>query len=188
MVPASAELMQRVADGLANGRIVAPPATVYTSVPAVADVPMVTTVADCEKICQLVADTGLKYMMAETVVYSREFLFIRDMYRKGEFGKIQYLQASHPQDMDGWPDYWERMIPMHYATHVVSPVLGLMDKLAEYVSCFGSGAVHTQRRRTGSRMARLASGMSAVITMSLAPARCAIQSSASLRVLPTSIG
>ncbi len=91
-------------------------------------VPMATTVADCEKICQLVADTGLKYMMAETVVYSREFLFIREMYEKGEFGKIQYLQASHPQDMDGWPAYWERMIPMHYATHVVSPVLGLDEQ------------------------------------------------------------
>jgi predicted dehydrogenase len=109
-------------------------------------VPMATTVADCEKICQLVADTGLKYMMAETVVYSREFLFIKEMYEKGEFGKIQYLQASHPQDMDGWPDYWERMIPMHYATHVVSPVLGLMNGLAEYVSCFGSGAVREDIR------------------------------------------
>src|SRR3990172_6717589 len=94
-------------------------------------VPMATTIADCEQICQLVADTGLKYMMAETVVYSREFLFIRDMFQRGEFGRIQYLQASHPQDMDGWPDYWERMIPMHYATHVVSPVLGLMDSRAE---------------------------------------------------------
>ncbi|HVT29271.1 MAG TPA: Gfo/Idh/MocA family oxidoreductase, partial [Lacipirellulaceae bacterium] len=81
-------------------------------------VPMATTVADCEKICQLVTDTGLKYMMAETVVYSREFLYIREKYERGEFGKIQYLQASHPQDMDGWPEYWQRMIPMHYATHV----------------------------------------------------------------------
>ena len=71
--------------------------------------------------------TGLKYMMAETVVYSREFLFIKEMYEKGELGKIQHLAASHPQDMDGWPDYWERMIPMHYATHVVSPCLGLVD-------------------------------------------------------------
>jgi predicted dehydrogenase len=109
-------------------------------------VPMATTIADCEKICQLVADTGLKYMMAETVVYSREFLFIREMFRNGEFGRIQYLQASHPQDMDGWPDYWERMIPMHYATHVVSPVLGLMDSRAEYVSCFGSGRVRDDIR------------------------------------------
>ena len=104
-------------------------------------VPMATTVEDCEKICALGAETGLKYMMAETVVYSREFLFIKQMYDQGELGKIQYMQASHPQDMDGWPDYWERMIPMHYATHVVSPVLGLVDGRAEYVSCLGSGTV-----------------------------------------------
>jgi predicted dehydrogenase len=117
-------------------------------------VPMATTVADCEKICQLVADTGLKYMMAETVVYSREFLFIKQMHEKGEFGKIQYLQASHPQDMDGWPAYWERMIPMHYATHVVSPVLGLMNKPAEYVSCFGSGTVRDDiREKSGNSFA-----------------------------------
>jgi predicted dehydrogenase len=117
-------------------------------------VPMATNVADCEKICQLVADTGRKYMMAETVVYSREFLFIRDLYRRGEFGRIQYMQASHPQDMDGWPDYWERMIPMHYATHVVSPVLGLMDSRAEYVSCFGSGRVRDDiREKSGNSFA-----------------------------------
>lgn len=117
-------------------------------------VPMATTIADCEKICQLVADTGLKYMMAETVVYSREFLFIQQMYERGDFGTIQYLQASHPQDMDGWPDYWERMIPMHYATHVVSPVLGLMNSLAEYVSCFGSGRVRDEiREKSGNSFA-----------------------------------
>ncbi len=117
-------------------------------------VPMATTVADCEKICRLVQDTGLKYMMAETVVYSREFLFIKEMYEKGEFGKIQYLQASHPQDMDGWPAYWEKMIPMHYATHVVSPVLGLMNGLAEYVSCFGSGTVRDDiREKSGNSFA-----------------------------------
>ncbi|MEZ6052662.1 MAG: Gfo/Idh/MocA family oxidoreductase [Planctomycetaceae bacterium] len=104
-------------------------------------VPMATTIEDCDKICQAVADTGLKYMMAETVVYSREFLFIKEMYEKGELGKIQFMKASHPQDMDGWPSYWEEMIPMHYATHVVSPVLGLVDGRAEYVSCFGSGTV-----------------------------------------------
>jgi len=104
-------------------------------------VPMSTSIDECEKICQLVQDTKLKYMMAETVVYSREFLFIKDMYTKGELGKIQYMAASHPQDMDGWPEYWERMIPMHYATHVVSPVLGLVNGVAEYVSCFGSGTI-----------------------------------------------
>ena len=105
-------------------------------------VPMATTIEECEQIVALVRSTGLKYMMAETVVYSREFLFIKDLYERGELGKIQYMAASHPQDMEGWPEYWERMIPMHYATHVVSPVLGLVNGLAEYVSCFGSGTIN----------------------------------------------
>ena len=105
-------------------------------------VPMATTIEECEQIVNLVRETGLKYMMAETVVYSREFLFIKQLYDSGELGKIQYMEASHPQDMEGWPEYWERMIPMHYATHVVSPVLGLVDGRAEYVSCFGSGTIN----------------------------------------------
>jgi predicted dehydrogenase len=104
-------------------------------------VPMATTIDECDLICQAVADTGKKYMMAETVVYSREFLFLKELYSRGDLGNIQYMAASHPQDMEGWPEYWERMIPMHYATHVVSPVLGLVNKRAEYVSCFGSGAI-----------------------------------------------
>jgi predicted dehydrogenase len=109
-------------------------------------VPMATTIDECQQIVALVRQTGLKYMMAETVVYSREFLFIKEMYQKGELGKIQHLAASHPQDMDGWPDYWQRMIPMHYATHVVSPCLGLLNGRAEYVSCFGSGTVRDDIR------------------------------------------
>src|SRR3972149_561217 len=81
-------------------------------------------------------------MMAETVVYSRERLFVKELYQKGELGKVQHMAASHPQDMDGWPEYWERMIPMHYATHVVGPCLGLVNGRAEYVSCFGSGSIN----------------------------------------------
>jgi len=117
-------------------------------------VPMATTIEDCDKVCQAVADTGLKYMMAETVVYSREFLFIKELFERGDLGKIQFMKASHPQDMDGWPSYWEEMIPMHYATHVVSPVLGLVDGRAEYVSCFGSGTVRDDiARKSGNRFA-----------------------------------
>jgi len=117
-------------------------------------VPMATTVEECRQICDLVKQTGLRYMMAETVVYSREFLFIKEMLKKGELGKVQYMAASHPQDMDGWPSYWERMIPMHYATHVVSPCLGLVDGQAEYVSCFGSGTVREDiQKKSGSKFA-----------------------------------
>ena len=107
-------------------------------------VPMATTVAECRQIVDLVKKTGLRYMMAETVVYAREFLFVKELYEKGELGKIQHLQASHQQDMDGWPDYWPGLPPMHYATHCVGPCLGLMRSEAEYVSCFGSGTIRSE--------------------------------------------
>ena len=67
-------------------------------------VPMATTIDECRQIVEKVEETGLKYMMAETVVYSREYLFIKELYQQGELGEIQHLAASHPQDMDGWPE------------------------------------------------------------------------------------
>lgn len=107
-------------------------------------VPMATSVEDCRRIVELSAATGLKYMMMETVVYSREFLYLQELHAKGELGKLQFLQASHQQDMDGWPGYWPGLPPMHYATHCVGPVLGLPRADAEVVSCFGSGTIREE--------------------------------------------
>ncbi len=104
-------------------------------------VPMATTVEECRAIVAETERTGLTYMMMETVIYSREFLFVKEMYEKGELGKIQFLRASHQQEMAGWPGYWEGLPPMHYATHCVGPVLALPKAQAEYVSCFGSGRI-----------------------------------------------
>lgn len=104
-------------------------------------VPMATTVEECKQIVEAVKETGLTYMMMETVVYSREFLFVKELYETGKLGKIQFLRASHQQEMAGWPGYWEGLPPMHYATHCVGPVLALPKAEAEYVSCFGSGKI-----------------------------------------------
>ena len=110
-------------------------------------VPMATTVAECEEIVALTKETGLTYMMMETVVYAREFLFMKELYENGALGKVQFLKASHQQDMDGWPDYWPGLPPMYYATHCVGPVLGLTRAEAEYVSCFGSGTIREELHR-----------------------------------------
>ena len=107
-------------------------------------VPMATTVKECEEIVNLTKATGLTYMMMETVVYAREFLFMKELYDKGELGKLQFLKASHQQDMDGWPNYWPGLPPMYYATHCVGPILGLARAEAEYVSCFGSGTIRKE--------------------------------------------
>ena len=89
--------------------------------------------------------TGLKYMMMETVVYAREYLFIKELYDKGELGKIQFLQASHQQDMDGWPNYWPGLPPMWYATHCVGPCSRSTDADGRSTSrCFGSGTIREE--------------------------------------------
>jgi predicted dehydrogenase len=76
-------------------------------------------------------------------------LFVKELYEKGELGRIQFLRGSHQQDMDGWPDYWPGLPPMWYATHCVSPCLAILSKpgkpaLAEAVSCYGSGRIREE--------------------------------------------
>ena len=117
-------------------------------------VPMATSLADCRRIVALSRKKRRSYMMMETVVYAREFLFIKDLFERGQLGKLQFLQASHQQDMDGWPNYWPGLPPMWYATHCVGPMLALTDARVEYVSCFGSGTIRRELvRRYGSPFA-----------------------------------
>lgn len=104
-------------------------------------VPAATTIDECRQIVEAQRKSGKVYMMMETVVYSREYLFVKELYDKGELGRIQFLRGSHQQDMEGWPGYWEGFPPMHYATHCVSPCLALLGKPAESVVCHGSGRI-----------------------------------------------
>lgn len=110
---------------------------------AACTVPVATSVEDCLKVVEARRKSGKVYMMMETAVYTREFLYVKELYEKGEIGKIQFLRGSHQQNMGlpGWPDYWYGFPPMHYATHAVSPLLALAGKRAESVVCFGSGRI-----------------------------------------------
>src|SRR3954447_7087225 len=104
-------------------------------------VPVATTIDECRQIVEWQRKSGKVYMMMETVVYSREYLFVKELYDAGKLGRIQFLRGSHQQDMAGWPGYWEGFPPMHYATHCVSPCLALLGKHAEHVVCHGSGRI-----------------------------------------------
>src|SRR5216684_7458059 len=104
-------------------------------------VPAATTVAECKQIVKAAEKAKKNYMMMETVVYSREFLYVRELRDQGRLGRIQFLRGSHLQNMAGWPGYWEGLPPMHYATHCVSPCLAILGKHAESVVCHGSGRI-----------------------------------------------
>src|SRR3954451_17428052 len=107
-------------------------------------VPMATSIDECRQIVEARKAAGKVYMMMETVVYSREYLFVKELYDKGELGRLQFLRGSHQQDMDGWPDYWPGLPPMWYATHCVSPCLAILGKHAESVVCHGSGRIREE--------------------------------------------
>jgi|SRR5271168_1190854 len=104
-------------------------------------VPAATTVEECHELVQAARDAKKNYMMMETAVYTREFLFIRGLKDSGLLGRVQFMRGCHQQEMAGWPGYWEGLPPMHYATHAVSPCLALVKGEADYVACFGSGEI-----------------------------------------------
>lgn len=111
-------------------------------------VPMGVSIEECRQIVEAQKKSGKTYMMMETVVYSREYLFAKDLYDRGVLGRIQFLRGSHQQDMHGWPHYWPGLPPMWYATHCVSPCLAILSDpekgkaaLAESVVCHGSGRI-----------------------------------------------
>ncbi len=110
---------------------------------AASTVPMATTTKECLDIVRAKRKAKKVYMMMETAVYTREFLYVKELYDTGKIGDIQFMRGSHQQNMGlpGWPDYWYGFPPMHYATHAVSPLLWLSGSTAESVVCFGSGRI-----------------------------------------------
>jgi len=104
-------------------------------------VPAATTIDELHEIVAAQRTSGKNYMMMETAVYTRQFLHVKEMYLRGEFGRIQFLKGAHYQDMENWPPYWMGLPPMHYATHAVAPLLALANTRAVKVHCFGSGVM-----------------------------------------------
>jgi len=112
-------------------------------------VPMARTIEECRLVVEAQKASGKKYTMMETTVFTREYLFVKELVAQGELGRIQFIRAAHHQEMaaGNWPAYWPGMPPMHYATHCVGPVLGLTGKSTEWVSCLGSGRVDDKYAR-----------------------------------------
>jgi predicted dehydrogenase len=109
-------------------------------------VPMATSIEDLRAILAAQRQSGRNYMMMETAVYTRQFLYVKAMLERGEMGAIQFLRGAHYQDMEAWPPYWDGLPPMHYATHAVAPLLALAGRRATSVCCFGSGSMRPELR------------------------------------------
>lgn len=104
-------------------------------------IPMAMTVEDCKAIVEAKKRANKVYMMMETALYTREFLYGLKLAESGELGKIQFVRGSHIQDMsmEGWAEYWKGFPPMLNGTHAISPLLRINNTIAETVVCHGSG-------------------------------------------------
>jgi predicted dehydrogenase len=110
-------------------------------------VPMATNIADLKAIITAARESGRNYMMMETTVYTRQFLYAKELRDRGEFGRIQFLRGAHYQDMECWPPYWAGLPPMWYSTHAVAPLLAMAGTRAVKVHCFGSGEMREELRK-----------------------------------------
>lgn len=106
-------------------------------------VPMAMSVDDCKAVVKAKKAADKVYMMMETVLYSREYLYVKNLVKTGKLGRVQFVRGSHQQDMGlpGWPDYWLGFPPMYYGTHAISPLVDINDSLVESVVCHGSGRI-----------------------------------------------
>jgi len=107
-------------------------------------VPMATSAEALRAVVAAQRKSGRNYMMMETSVYTRHFLYVKTMLERGEMGAIQFLRGAHYQDMEGWPPYWAGLPPMYYSTHAVAPLLALAGTRAASVCCLGSGRVRPE--------------------------------------------
>ncbi len=106
-------------------------------------VPMATSIEDLHAICEAKEKSGKIYMMMETAVYTREYLYVENLVKSGQMGNIQFVRGSHMQDMglEGWAEYWLGLPPFWYGTHAIAPLLLINKAEAEYVVGHGSGKV-----------------------------------------------
>ena len=104
-------------------------------------IPMAMTVEDCKAIVEAKRKAKKVYMMMETALYTREFLYGLKLAETGQLGRIQFVRGSHIQDMsmEGWGEYWKGFPPMLNGTHAISPLLRINNTKAESVVCHGSG-------------------------------------------------
>ena len=110
-------------------------------------VPMGIDEDELMEILDIVKETRLTYMMAETCYYFPCAVWCRKKYKEGVFGKFVYgesqyyhdimdMQANYSSEGDKWK--WVAGIPpMFYSTHSMSMLFSAIDDYPVDVTCFG---------------------------------------------------
>ena len=98
-------------------------------------------VEDAHKLHETVKKTGLKYMLAETSYYRADLHAMRELYKAGAFGKLNYSEGEYfhydVQTLAGYKDWRFGLPPQYYPTHSNAYYVGVTGKQFKSVSCVG---------------------------------------------------
>lgn len=89
-----------------------------------------------------------RYMMMEPNVYLPETLYLQDLFRRGELGRIQFMRGLQSYFLNNHTcPYWRGLPPMHYLSHALAPLLVIADTRVTSVRCLGSGWMRDDLRQ-----------------------------------------
>ena len=107
-------------------------------------IPMGMSMKELEDVIKARKASGKHYMFMETSVYTREYLYVKELYESGAMGKLQYMRCAHYQDMEGWPSYWRGFPPLLHPTHACAACLMFAGKRPKGVYGVGSGKIRDE--------------------------------------------
>ena len=99
-------------------------------------------IAEGEELLEAVENTGLKYMLAETSYYHAGLHAMRELYKAGAFGKLNYSEGEYfhwcPTPIPSYKDWRVGLPPQWYPTHSNAYYTGVTGKGFTSVSCTGT--------------------------------------------------
>lgn len=108
----------------------------------------------CDRIVETSRRTGIHYFLAETSWYHPSTMFCRRKVAEGVFGELVHADVKYAHDYNWpgnshlveiakrrWGSQWDMSksgsTPMHYPTHSLGGILGVVDARVTKVSCIG---------------------------------------------------
>ena len=129
-------------------------AALERGVHVLSEVTAAVSLEECRALVRACRESAATYMMAENYTYSRPNQIVKEMVRRGEFGKTYYAEGEYLHEVKGlnertpWRRRWHTGIDgVTYGTHSLGPILQWMpgDRV-ERVCAAGGGRHHVDPR------------------------------------------
>ena len=113
------------------------------------DIPVVANLAEAEKLWKTAQKSKAMISVGANPNEQRFAVMLKEAVESGKLGKpycmeAEYIHWTFPKSEEHIHcnengDWRKLLIPIHYCTHSLGPLLTVMDEELRYVSCFGTG-------------------------------------------------